>query len=294
MRNANENVSRVIFGTSQICRLVSNRNIQKVLHCAYDCGVRHFDTARMYGFGEAESKIRSFLKGRRDICEVSTKFGLKFNEPGYFKRKIFLLGRLFKSFFPIAARSTIQTVAPKQYLDFSVDSTRKSVETSLRELGVESIDYLFFHEPIMGSDIDQSIFLFLDDLVRSGKVKNYGMSGSLTEINSMEKYLGVFVYNKQFSSNIIKDCKIANNANNFCFNVIGSVLGAPGVKEKLMSKKIDKNKLVAALLMDRLINAGFNKVLFNSNRIDTINKVIGIVDNFKMQDCHLIKEVLNY
>ena len=60
-----------------------------------------------------------------------------------------------------------------------------------------------------------------------------------------------------------------------------------------MSKKIDINKFVAALLMDRLINAGFNKVLFNSNRIDTINKVIGIVDKFKIQDCHLIKEVLN-
>jgi len=294
MRNANENVSRVIFGTSQICRLVSNRNIQKVLNCAYDCGVRHFDTARMYGFGEAESKIRSFLKGRRDSCEISTKFGLKFNEPGYFKRKIFLLGRLFKNFFPIAARSTIQTIAPKQYLDFSVDSTKKSIETSLRELGVECIDYLFFHEPIMGSNIDQSIFLFLDDLVKSGKVKNYGMSGSLTKINAIENYLGVFVYNKQFSSNIIKDCKIANNGNNFCFNVIGSVLGAPCVKEKLMSKKIDKNKFVAALLMDRLINAAFNKVLFNSNRIDTINKVIGIVNNFKMQDFHLIKDVLNY
>lgn len=199
-----------------------------------------------------------------------------------------------KIFSPIAARSTIRTIAPKQYLDFSVDSTKKSVETSLRELGVESIDYLFLHEPIMGSNIDQSIFLFLDDLVKSGKIKNYGMSGSLTEINSIENYLGVFVYNKQFSSNIIKDCKIANNANNFCFNVIGSVLGAPGVKEKLMLKKIDKNKLVAALLMDRLINAGFNKVLFNSNRINTINKVIGIVDKFKMQDCHLIKDFFNY
>jgi len=41
----------------------------------WDAGIRFFDTARSYGFGEAEGVLGDFLKGKRDQAVVATKPG---------------------------------------------------------------------------------------------------------------------------------------------------------------------------------------------------------------------------
>src|SRR5277367_3530094 len=48
----------------------------RVLEAAFDAGVRHFDTARYYGYGEAEGILGKFLKGRRTEVTITTKFGV--------------------------------------------------------------------------------------------------------------------------------------------------------------------------------------------------------------------------
>jgi len=285
--------SQIIFGTSQICRLVSNKNIQNVLNCAFDCGIRHFDTARMYGFGEAEGKVGAFLKGRKEKCEIATKFGLKFNEPGYFKKKIFLLGRLFKGIFPKTSKGATQVLAPRQYLDFSVDSTLKSVDQSLRSLGVESIDFLFFHEPIASSIIDNDIFYFLEKLVISGKIKKYGISGSAPEILKIETKFKNFIKVKQFDSNILNKFVVPLGSDNFCFNVVGSVLKDKEVDEKIRLKKLDKNCFVSSLLHERLGEGCFKKVLFNSNKLNTIKSVVKNFVDSGINHSKIIREVFD-
>src|SRR5271154_6444750 len=52
-------------------------NANRVLQTAFDAGVRHFDTARYYGYGEAEGILGKFLKGRRSEVTISTKFGIE-------------------------------------------------------------------------------------------------------------------------------------------------------------------------------------------------------------------------
>ena len=49
----------------------------RVLETAFDAGVRHFDTARYYGYGEGEGILGRFLKGRRSEVTITTKFGIE-------------------------------------------------------------------------------------------------------------------------------------------------------------------------------------------------------------------------
>jgi aryl-alcohol dehydrogenase-like predicted oxidoreductase len=48
----------------------------RLLETAWDAGIRHFDTAPLYGQGEAELVLGRFLRTRRDTVSLTSKFGL--------------------------------------------------------------------------------------------------------------------------------------------------------------------------------------------------------------------------
>jgi aryl-alcohol dehydrogenase-like predicted oxidoreductase len=72
-----EHFSRLGFGTSGImgAALTTSRRL-RLLETAYAHGIRHFDTAPLYGQGEAESLLGQFSRGKRDSITITTKFGL--------------------------------------------------------------------------------------------------------------------------------------------------------------------------------------------------------------------------
>ena len=64
------------FGCSSLTG-TSPSNANRVLQTAFDAGVRHFDTARYYGYGEGEGILGRFLKSRRSDVTITTKFGIE-------------------------------------------------------------------------------------------------------------------------------------------------------------------------------------------------------------------------
>ena len=44
---------------------------------AYESGVTYYDTARSYGYGEAEKILGYFSKDKRDKIIITTKFGIQ-------------------------------------------------------------------------------------------------------------------------------------------------------------------------------------------------------------------------
>jgi aryl-alcohol dehydrogenase-like predicted oxidoreductase len=48
----------------------------RLLEAAFDQGVRHFDTAPLYGMGLAEEVLSIFARGRRSDITITSKFGL--------------------------------------------------------------------------------------------------------------------------------------------------------------------------------------------------------------------------
>src|SRR5580692_13032643 len=64
------------FGCSALTG-TNRTNALRVLEAAFDAGVRHFDVARYYGYGESEGILGTFIKSRRAEVTITTKFGIE-------------------------------------------------------------------------------------------------------------------------------------------------------------------------------------------------------------------------
>ena len=101
---------------------------------AWDAGVRYFDTAPLYGYGQSERRLGSVLRQQpRDSYVVSTK-----------------VGRLLRpaSAEQLAEPSHFQGVPDdRPVFDFSRDGIRRSLDESLERLGVDRLDIVYLHDP---------------------------------------------------------------------------------------------------------------------------------------------------
>src|ERR1700742_4518007 len=68
--------TRLGFGCGSLMGATNRRDSLKLLESAYEAGIRHFDVAPMYGYGEAESCLGEFLQHHRDQVTITTKYGI--------------------------------------------------------------------------------------------------------------------------------------------------------------------------------------------------------------------------
>jgi D-threo-aldose 1-dehydrogenase len=126
-----KNVHRLGFGASALGGLYSDVSAEsafETVDAAWRLGLRHFDTAPMYGSGLAELRLGEALAGRpRHAYTVSTKVGIRL-EPGRPN--------------PLFGAPPLGPV-----FDFSPDAIRRSHVESLERLGLEHVDVLLLHDP---------------------------------------------------------------------------------------------------------------------------------------------------
>lgn len=140
--------TRLGFGTAEIgglYRSVEDADAVEVLHHAWDLGIRYFDSAPLYGYGNAERRLGLGVAGRpRDALMISTKVGrllVPVDEvaPGADVDRQ-SDGRTDDAFY--AGTPPVRVV-----FDYSGEGVRRSVEASLRRLGQGRIDILYIHDP---------------------------------------------------------------------------------------------------------------------------------------------------
>ena len=158
-------------------------NANRVLQTAFDAGVRHFDTARYYGYGEGEGILGRFLKNRRSEVTISTKFGI---EPPrrttalgvglYFGRRIVRLLPGLRGSLQRGTQSLVKGGA------FSAQQARGSLETSLRELSTDHIDFYLLHDYVVGGKPPDELLAFLEDSVKAGKIRSFGIGTSFENV----------------------------------------------------------------------------------------------------------------
>jgi D-threo-aldose 1-dehydrogenase len=151
-------------------------NANRVLETAFDAGVRHFDTARYYGYGEGEGILGRFLKGRRSEVTITTKFGI---EPPqrtttlgvglYVGRRVVRLLPFVRGFLQRGTKSLVKSGA------FGVQQAQRSLETSLRELRTDHIDFYLLHDYIVSEQPPDELLAFLEDCVKAGKIHSFGI-----------------------------------------------------------------------------------------------------------------------
>jgi aryl-alcohol dehydrogenase-like predicted oxidoreductase len=123
---------------------VNDAEARGALHQAVDSGVNFIDTADVYGDGRSERLIAQLKKARKEEIVVATKAGRRL---------------------------------PKQTVEgYSRENLATWVEDSLRNLQCEALDLLQLHCPPTALYERPEVFGFLDDLVKAGKLRYYGVS----------------------------------------------------------------------------------------------------------------------
>ena len=140
-------VSEISFGALAIggsWGSVSDEESLAALRKAVDCGVNFVDTADVYGGGRSERLVAQLKKSVKNEIVVATKAG---------------------------RRLPHQTVE-----GYSRQNLTTWVEDSLRNLSTDSLDLLQLHCPPTALYNRPEVFGILDDLVRAGKIRYYGVS----------------------------------------------------------------------------------------------------------------------
>lgn len=167
----------------------SRKESLAAISAAWDAGVRFFDTARSYGYGQSEGLVGEFLQGRRQAAVICTKFGILPAAEGGWKQKLKPLARGALKMFP-GLRGAVRKQIGDQFVSgqFSVETMRSSFETSLRELRTDYVDILLLHGAPASVLAQEDLLEALGRLVESGKVRMAGISG---ELPAIERYFEV-------------------------------------------------------------------------------------------------------
>jgi D-threo-aldose 1-dehydrogenase len=170
------------FGCSSLAS-VGRTNAIRLLESAFDVGIRHFDVARYYGYGETEGILGTFIKSRRAQVTVTTKFGIEPPRRTNALRIALGVGRRFLRLVP-SARKVVQrhALVPVRGSAFSVTDARRNLETSLRELGTDYIDFYLLHDYEAGDHSSDELVAFLRQAVEAGKIRYFGLGTSIDNV----------------------------------------------------------------------------------------------------------------
>jgi aryl-alcohol dehydrogenase-like predicted oxidoreductase len=140
-------VSEISFGAWAIGGSwgdVSDKDSLAALHAALDGGVNFFDTADVYGDGRSERLLAKLRKKRREKFYIATKAGRRLDKqtPEGYNRK----------------------------------NLTAFIERSLKNLETDALDLLQLHCPPTEVYYMPEVFGILDDFVKAGKLRHYGVS----------------------------------------------------------------------------------------------------------------------
>jgi len=167
------------FGCSPLLGRAGRSSSLRAIERAYDAGIRFFDTARSYGYGEGEALLGEFLKGKRDSTIIATKFGIVAAKQQVWKRIAKPLVRGALMAVPGMRKAVQQQVSAQfQKGQFTVGVLQRSIEESLSKLKTDYVDILFMHEAPASVMTDDELMRELERLVHDGKVRAAGISSS--------------------------------------------------------------------------------------------------------------------
>ena len=142
---------------------------RRLLDAAWDAGIRHFDTARLYGQGRTEALLGEFLREHPDAT-VTTKFGMV--PPSLPERVIEAAQRRIPGL-----PGPIRNFQRNSKAMFNAASARASLEHSLRELGREQVELFLLHEAMPAELVHDDLLEFLLEQRQAGRIGDFGIGG---------------------------------------------------------------------------------------------------------------------
>jgi aryl-alcohol dehydrogenase-like predicted oxidoreductase len=167
------------FGGSSLMGALNKKQSLAVLESAFDAGIRHYDVAPMYGYGEAEACLGEFLALHPGQVTVTTKYGIPpAKNSSMIKIARQIVGPVVNMLPGVKqklARVANAATSNSERASFTADQAKASLERSLAQLRTDRIDVWLLHE-VEASDLqDDSLLRFLEDQVAKGTVGTFGI-----------------------------------------------------------------------------------------------------------------------
>jgi aryl-alcohol dehydrogenase-like predicted oxidoreductase len=156
-------VSPLCLGAMMFGGETDEATSKRIIDKVFDQGVNFIDTADVYHAGRSEEIVGRALGERRDSWVIATKFG-----------------------YPTTQGPNEQGQSRKWII--------QSVEASLKRLGTDYIDILYFHRALLDAPLEEGVRA-IGDLIRQGKVRYFGLSNfrgwRIAEIVRLADQLGI-------------------------------------------------------------------------------------------------------
>jgi aryl-alcohol dehydrogenase-like predicted oxidoreductase len=176
------------FGGASLTSMSAYASAKKLLNHAFDAGIRHFDTAPLYGKGYSEWIYGQFLKDKRERVTVTTKFGL-----GQFPTKNLLpihvlmplnywAKQIKNNFNKKAVSPAVYT--PLTYRKIDKNTVKTSLDDSLKRLKTDYLDYYLLHEALPHFLTDEALS-FLLKMKKIGRVRFIGIGSNIADIKTL-------------------------------------------------------------------------------------------------------------
>lgn len=178
--------SRIAFGCGGLGGATGWTASRSLLVAAWDAGIRHFDVAPSYGFGEAEQFLGRAFREFGPSATVTTKVGIgRGTRPGIWGQALREAARTGLGLMPGLRRKLgerLRAAVPRAQFDAA--GVRTSIEESLRALGRDHIDILLLHEAVV-EDIGPSLLELLVQLQGEGKIGAAGVGSRAVSLAGM-------------------------------------------------------------------------------------------------------------
>ncbi|RKF51050.1 aldo/keto reductase [Paraburkholderia fungorum] len=156
-------VSPLCLGAMMFGGETDETTSKRIIDKAFDQGVNFIDTADVYHAGRSEEIVGRAVAERRDSWVIATKFG-----------------------YPATQGPNEQGQSRKWII--------QSVDASLKRLGTDYIDILYFHRALLDAPLEEGVRA-IGDLIRQGKVRYFGLSNfrgwRIAEIVRLADQLGI-------------------------------------------------------------------------------------------------------
>jgi aryl-alcohol dehydrogenase-like predicted oxidoreductase len=170
-------LSKIAFGCAPVMGRIGRAQALRAMGAAFDAGVTHFDVARSYGYGEAESVLGQFAAGKRDRITIATKFGIA---PPRQQRVLRLIKPVVRQLAHHAKglRSLVRRASSHALTNgnFDLTAARHSFDQSLRALRVDYVDILFLHDCSPADPLNEELLRWLEVVVNAGKLRAWGIA----------------------------------------------------------------------------------------------------------------------
>lgn len=156
-------VSQLTLGTMMFGGQTDEATSHRIIAKAHDQGINFIDTADVYNGGQSEVVVGRGIKAHRDDWIVATKFSN-----------------------PMAPGPNGNGQSRKWIV--------RAVEESLRRLGTDYIDLIYFHRAVFDAPLGEAVRA-IGDLIRAGKLRYFGVSNfrawRIAEVAHLADQLGI-------------------------------------------------------------------------------------------------------